>query len=67
MSDFRAGLEATRRDLVLAALRRHRGNRARAAEDLGVSRAHLYILMRRFGITLQSQTPQGRAAQRRGS
>lgn len=37
-------------DMLIAALKRHRGNVAKAAEDLGVSRPTLYDLMRKHSV-----------------
>jgi DNA-binding NtrC family response regulator len=42
-------LDMQRRDLV-AALEKHRGNRAVAARDLGISRSTIYEWIKRFGV-----------------
>jgi len=38
------------KDLVSAAMNRHHGNIARAAQELGISRPTLYDLMRKHGL-----------------
>ena len=35
---------------IVAALQRARGNKSRAAGDLGISRTQLYTRLKRFGI-----------------
>ena len=44
------GTEAEERELVERTLRRHRGNRTRAAHELGMSRATLRGRIRRYGL-----------------
>jgi transcriptional regulator with PAS, ATPase and Fis domain len=48
--DYRARLDAHRRDLIAAALDRAGGNRSRAARELGLSRQALHYLMRELRI-----------------
>jgi two-component system NtrC family response regulator len=38
------------RDMILSAIDRHRGNMARAAEELGISRPTLYDTMKKHGL-----------------
>jgi len=47
---YRAGLDASRRDLVLTALGQTGGNRAAAAKVLGIQRTYLLKLMKALGI-----------------
>jgi DNA-binding NtrC family response regulator/tetratricopeptide (TPR) repeat protein len=53
LSEARLILE---RDHVVAALRRHGGNRARAAADLGITRQALYEKIRRLGLRAAEPT-----------
>jgi DNA-binding NtrC family response regulator len=50
---YRAGLDASRRDLVLTALGQTGGNRAAAAKVLGIQRTYLLKLMKALGIEEQ--------------
>ena len=43
-------LDAAERDVVLAALRRHRDNRTHAARELGIARSSLLCKLKRWGI-----------------
>jgi DNA-binding NtrC family response regulator len=47
---YRAGIDASRRELVLKALRQTGGNRAAAAKVLGIQRTYLLKLMKALGI-----------------
>ena len=47
---YRAGVDASRRELVLKALSQTGGNRAAAAKVLGVQRTYLLKLMKALGI-----------------
>ena len=47
---YRAGMDASRRDLVLKALTQTGGNRAAAAKVLGIQRTYLLKLMKALGI-----------------
>ena len=55
--DYRARLDAHRRDLIAAALERAGGNRSRAARDLGLSRQALHYLMRELRIASPPTRP----------
>ncbi len=43
-------MEQARRDLVLARLREHGGNRASAARSLGIDRGNFYRLLKKLGL-----------------
>jgi transcriptional regulator with PAS, ATPase and Fis domain len=45
-----AQVEALERDAIGAALERHRGNKTRVAEELGISRRNLIRLVARYGL-----------------
>lgn len=45
-----SGRERAERDAIVAALREHRGNKARAARELGISRTTLYARIRALKI-----------------
>ncbi|RMH16714.1 MAG: hypothetical protein D6696_17560, partial [Acidobacteria bacterium] len=47
---LKAQLEAVERRAIRRALRRHRGHKARAAAELGISRQGLYLKLRRLGL-----------------
>jgi len=47
---YRAGVDASRRELVLKALKQTNGNRAAAAKVLGIQRTYLLKLMKALGI-----------------
>ena len=47
---LREALEATRRDVITAALARHHGAWAAAARDLGIDASNLHKLARRLGL-----------------
>ena len=44
-------LPETEKQAVVAALRRAKGNKSRAAAALGLSRTRFYTLMRRYGLS----------------
>jgi sigma-54-dependent transcriptional regulator len=48
--DYRARVDAHRRDLIAEALHRSRGNRSRAARELGLSRQALLYLIRELKV-----------------
>lgn len=50
--------EKTERDLIITALDKNKGNIAKAAEDLGVSRPTLYDLMKKLSINISAGTSQ---------
>jgi len=47
---YRAGVDASRRELVLKALKQTNGNRAAAAKVLGIQRTYMLKLMKALGI-----------------
>ncbi len=49
--NFRAEVEKRERDMILSALERNRGSKAKAARLLGMPRSTLYEKIRRYGIT----------------
>jgi DNA-binding NtrC family response regulator len=49
--DYRARVDAHRRDLIADALDRAGGNRSRAARDLGLSRQALHYLIKELNVT----------------
>ncbi|HYX20349.1 MAG TPA: helix-turn-helix domain-containing protein, partial [Thermoanaerobaculia bacterium] len=48
--DYRASVDAHRRDLIADALERSGGNRSRAARDLGLSRQALLYLIKELKV-----------------
>jgi DNA-binding NtrC family response regulator len=52
--DYRALVDAHRRDLIAEALDRAGGNRSRAARDLGLSRQALHYLIRELRVEVRS-------------
>jgi len=57
--DLASNLHELERFLLHQALRRAYGNRVEAAERLGVSRRHLYLLIRRHGDPVRGEAPTG--------
>ncbi len=57
--DLASNLHDLERFLLHQALRRAYGNRVEAAGRLGVSRRHLYLLIRRHGDPVRSEAPTG--------
>ncbi len=55
---LRKALEATRRDVIAAALARHHGAWAAAARDLGIDASNLHKLARRLGLKDVRQRPE---------
>ncbi|MEX0880020.1 MAG: sigma 54-interacting transcriptional regulator [Thermoanaerobaculia bacterium] len=55
--DYRARVDAHRRDLIADALDRAGGNRSRAARDLGLSRQALHYLMRELKVKPADSKP----------
>jgi len=53
---FHESVRAFRRELVRTALRRHAGNKQRAARDLGISRCYLHRLLNQLGIAEEPDT-----------
>ena len=51
--DYRSRVDAHRRDLIADALDKARGNRSRAARDLGLSRQALHYLMRELKVAVK--------------
>ena len=62
---YREAVELFSRRFLTAALRRRRGNRRATAADLGMSKYGMLVMMRRLGVDIPSQTPQGRAWEQR--
>lgn len=56
---LREARHETEREMLLRALRRHRGRIAPAAAELGISRPTFYALMRRLGVRRPGGTPSG--------
>lgn len=54
--DTAGSLLGAERDAILAALRRHRWHRTRAAEDLGIARQTLRERMKRLGIDVPGRS-----------
>ena len=48
---FHEAVDTFRRELILAALRAHSGNRLRAAKELRISRSYLHRLLKKLDIT----------------
>ena len=55
--DYRARVDAHRRDLIADALDRAGGNRTRAARDLGLSRQALHYLIRELRVGVRNGRP----------
>jgi DNA-binding NtrC family response regulator len=49
-------LDAAEREVVLASLRRNRGNRTHTARELGIARSSLLCKLKRWGIAEESVT-----------
>ena len=48
---FHEAVDCFRRELILAALRTHSGNRLRAARELKISRSYLHRLLKKLDIS----------------
>ena len=55
---YHAEVAAARRAILLAALRKHGGNRTHAAAYLGLQRTYLLRLLREFGLAQEVPAPQ---------
>jgi transcriptional regulator with PAS, ATPase and Fis domain len=47
---FKEQVEGLEKRLIAEALERHKGNRSKAAEELGIYRRLLYAKMREYGL-----------------
>jgi DNA-binding NtrC family response regulator len=54
---FHEAVRCFKREMVLAALRAHSGNKLRAARELRISRCYLHRLLNQFGISCSGGTP----------
>ncbi|MCC6345842.1 MAG: PEP-CTERM-box response regulator transcription factor [Nitrospirales bacterium] len=50
LTNLREARDRVERDMAIAAIEKHEGNIARAAEDLGISRPTLYDIMKKHGL-----------------
>jgi DNA-binding NtrC family response regulator len=47
---LRANIKSYEKDVIIAAIKRHRGNKSRASKELGISRSILYRKMDALGL-----------------